>query len=120
MSLRPPNRDEALSWEDGPDLHATRLRYFLSLRYHNLHITAYRGILSRFLDDSTASIDSYEPLRRIGFGLLQDCVHCCVAIMDHVQLVIRASEAHINLNGAWWLCSYYGERIEHHASCLLP
>ncbi len=65
---------------------------------------------------SASSNEAYVSVRRTGVGLLQDCVRCCTAIIDHVQLVIQASEEQVNLNGAWWQCSYFGQWLE----CPMP
>jgi hypothetical protein len=103
---------EVLTWVTGPDLHITRLRHFLSLRYYYQQITAYRAVLTKFLDDFTTSDnlgEQYVPLRRTGVGLLQDCVRCCAVLINLVELVLQASEEQVTLNGAWWLCSYYGQ-----------
>jgi hypothetical protein len=111
-ALQPPMPGEVLTWVTGPDLHITRLRHFLSLRYYYQQITAYRAVLTKFLDDFTTSDnlgEQYVPLRRTGVGLLQDCVRCCAVLINLVELVLQASEEQVTLNGAWWLCSYYGQ-----------
>ncbi|KAJ5654877.1 Zn(II)2Cys6 transcription factor [Penicillium lividum] len=93
-ALQPPTEGEILKWGSDADLHITRLRQMLSLHYHYQLVTAYRAVLTRFLDDSPTSVNSNEThtsVRRTGVVLLQDC----------------ASKEQINLNGAWWQCSYF-------------
>ena len=94
------------------DLYSTRFRVFLSLRYLSTRALAYRAVLDLQLkepDPNDNSSDQTEPLEHVTLALLEDCASCCRLLIDIAKSVVKVSAEGVNINGAWWLSTHFGQ-----------